>query len=132
MRYSGPQLLSSWLHVASAEATKLPAPSQARAVGPAELTVRRRCPVGSRTTGVATAQRGSARAGECHLVRGAGGSGPRIESTKLTWNELEQETGHSPNMRYSGPQLLSSWLHGASAVGKQAASPLASSGRWAR
>jgi hypothetical protein len=34
-------------------ATKLPAPSQARAVGPAELTVRRRCPVGSRTTGVA-------------------------------------------------------------------------------
>jgi hypothetical protein len=33
-------------------ATKLPAPSQARAVGPAELTVRRRCPVGSRTTGV--------------------------------------------------------------------------------
>jgi hypothetical protein len=34
-------------------ASKLPAPSQARAVGPAELTVRRRCPVGSRTTGVA-------------------------------------------------------------------------------
>jgi uncharacterized Fe-S cluster-containing radical SAM superfamily protein len=33
-------------------ATKLPAPSQARAVGPAELTVRRRCPVGSRTIGV--------------------------------------------------------------------------------
>jgi hypothetical protein len=53
MRYSGPQLLSSWLHGASAVATKLPAPSQARAVGPAELTVRRRCPVGSRTTGVA-------------------------------------------------------------------------------
>jgi hypothetical protein len=53
MRYSGPQLLSSWLHGASAGATKLPAPSQARAVGPAELTVRRRCPVGSRTTGVA-------------------------------------------------------------------------------
>jgi hypothetical protein len=52
MRYSGPQLLSSWLHGASAEATKLPAPSQARAVGPAELTVRRRCPVGSRTIGV--------------------------------------------------------------------------------
>jgi hypothetical protein len=42
MRYSGPQLLSSWLHGASAVATKLPAPSQARAVGPAELTVRRR------------------------------------------------------------------------------------------
>jgi hypothetical protein len=40
MRYSGPQLLSSWLHGASAVATKLPAPSQARAVGPAELTVR--------------------------------------------------------------------------------------------
>jgi hypothetical protein len=54
MRYSGPQLLSSWLHGASAEATKLPAPSQARVVGPAELTVRRRCPVGSRTIGVAT------------------------------------------------------------------------------
>jgi hypothetical protein len=54
MRYSGPQLLSSWLHGASAEATKLPAPSQARAVGPAELTVRRRCPCGSRTTGLAT------------------------------------------------------------------------------
>jgi hypothetical protein len=34
-------------------ASKLPAPSQARAVGPAELIVRRRCPVGSRTTGVA-------------------------------------------------------------------------------
>jgi hypothetical protein len=54
MRCSGPQLLSSWLHGASAEATKLPAPSQARAVGPAELTVRRRCPAGSRTIGVAT------------------------------------------------------------------------------
>jgi hypothetical protein len=27
-------------------------------------------------------------------------------------------------MRYSGPQLLSSWLHGASAVGNQAASSL--------
>jgi hypothetical protein len=53
MRYSGPQLLSSWLHGASAEATKLPSPSQARVVGPAELTVRRRCPVGSRTIGVA-------------------------------------------------------------------------------
>jgi hypothetical protein len=53
MRYSGPQLLSSWLHGASAEATKLPAPSQARAVGPAELIVRRRCLAGSRTTGVA-------------------------------------------------------------------------------
>jgi hypothetical protein len=52
MRYSGPQLLSSWLHGASAEATKLPAPSQARAVGAAELTVRRRCPVESRTIGV--------------------------------------------------------------------------------
>jgi hypothetical protein len=34
-------------------ATKLPSPSQARVVGPAELTVRRRCPAGSRTTGVA-------------------------------------------------------------------------------
>jgi hypothetical protein len=51
MRYSGPQLLSSWLHGAAPWATKLPAPSQARAVGPAELTVRRRCPGGSRTTG---------------------------------------------------------------------------------
>jgi hypothetical protein len=30
-----------------------------------------------------------------------------------------------PNMRYSGPQLLSSCLHGASAVGKQVASSLA-------
>jgi hypothetical protein len=38
----------------------------------------------------------------------------------------------SPNMRYSGPQLLSSWLHVASAVSNQAASSLASSGRWAR
>jgi hypothetical protein len=37
-----------------------------------------------------------------------------------------------PNKRYSGPQLLSAWLHGASAVGNQAASSLASSGRWAR
>jgi hypothetical protein len=64
MRYSGPQLLSSWLHGASAEATKLPAPSQARAVGPAELTVRRRCPVGSRTIGVGHAQRASRNTGE--------------------------------------------------------------------
>jgi hypothetical protein len=39
---------------------------------------------------------------------------------------------HRPNMRYSGPQLLSSWLHVASAMGNQAASSLASSGRWAR
>jgi hypothetical protein len=30
----------------------------------------------------------------------------------LDWNDLNT-TGHSPNMRYSGPQLLSSWLHGA-------------------
>jgi hypothetical protein len=37
-----------------------------------------------------------------------------------------------PNMRYSGPQLLSSCLHVASAVSNQAASSLASSGRWAR
>jgi hypothetical protein len=36
-----------------AEATKLPSPSQARVVGPAELTVRRRCPKGTRTIGVA-------------------------------------------------------------------------------
>jgi plasmid stabilization system protein ParE len=35
-------------------------------------------------------------------------------------------------VRYSGPQLLSSWLHGASAAGNQAASSLASSGRWGR
>jgi hypothetical protein len=33
-----------------------------------------------------------------------------------------------PNMRYSGPQLLSSCLHGASAVGKQAAISLAGLG----
>jgi hypothetical protein len=31
-------------------------------------------------------------------------------------------------MRYSGPQLLSSWLHGASAVSNQAAIPLAGLG----
>jgi hypothetical protein len=36
--------------------------------------------------------------------------------------------GHVPNMRYSGPQLLSSWLHVASAVGNQAASSLAGLG----
>jgi hypothetical protein len=33
-----------------------------------------------------------------------------------------------PNMRYSGPQLLSSWLHGANAVSNQAASSLAGLG----
>jgi hypothetical protein len=33
-----------------------------------------------------------------------------------------------PNMRYSGPQLLSSWLHVASAVSNQAAIPLAGLG----
>jgi hypothetical protein len=32
------------------------------------------------------------------------------------------------NMRYSGPQLLSSWLHGASAVSNQAAISLAGLG----
>jgi hypothetical protein len=74
MRYSGPQLLSSWLHVASAVATKLPAPSQARAVGPAELTVRRRCPVGSRTTGVAT--RNEDRQALARLVRDRGRTRP--------------------------------------------------------
>jgi hypothetical protein len=59
MRYSGPQLLSSWLHGASAVATKLPAPSQARAVGPAELTVRRRCltPCSERWVGFAGSTR---------------------------------------------------------------------------
>jgi hypothetical protein len=66
-------------------------------------------------------------------VRAAGTDRTKLESGKsLTWIEQEEETGHSPNMRYSGPQLLSSWLHGASAVGNQAASSLASSGRWAR
>jgi hypothetical protein len=34
----------------------------------------------------------------------------------------------TPNMRYSGPQLLSSWLHVASAVSNQAAIPLAELG----
>jgi hypothetical protein len=130
MRYSGPQLLSSWLHVASAVATKLPSPSQARVVGPAELTVRRRCPVGSRTTGVA--RRNEVRLALARLVRESGRDDKaKLESGKLLGSN-EEETGHSPNMRYSGPQLLSSWLHGASAVGNQAASSLASSGRWAR
>jgi hypothetical protein len=77
MRYSGPQLLSSWLHGASAEATKLPAPSQARAVGPAELTVRRRCPCGSRTTGVA--RRNEVRLALASLVR----ESDRDNKTKL-------------------------------------------------
>jgi hypothetical protein len=34
----------------------------------------------------------------------------------------------TPNMRYSGPQLLSSWLHVASAVSNQAAISLAGLG----
>jgi hypothetical protein len=54
MRYSGPQLLSSWLHGAAPRQPSCQLPRRARAVGPAELTVRRRCPVGSRTTGLAT------------------------------------------------------------------------------
>jgi hypothetical protein len=53
MRYSGPQLLSSWLHGAAPRQPSCHPPRRARVVGPAELTVRRRCPVGSRTTGVA-------------------------------------------------------------------------------
>jgi hypothetical protein len=47
---------------------------------------------------------------------------------QVVWNEQDEETGHSPNMRYSGPQLLSSWLHVASAVSNQAAIPLAELG----
>jgi hypothetical protein len=47
---------------------------------------------------------------------------------QVMWIEQEEETGHSPNMRYSGPQLLSSWLHVASAVSNQAASSLAGLG----
>jgi hypothetical protein len=77
MRYSGPQLLSSWLHGASAGATKLPAPSQARAVGPAELIVRRRCPAGSRTIGVA--KRNENRLALASLVR----ESDRDNKTKL-------------------------------------------------
>jgi hypothetical protein len=64
MRYSGPQLLSSWLHGASAEATKLPAPSQARVVGPAELTVRRRFSRRAQNRGVRLRDRGSVRTGD--------------------------------------------------------------------
>jgi hypothetical protein len=93
MRYSGPQLLSSWLHVASAEATKLPAPSQARAVGPAELTVRRRCPVGSRTTGVVDAQRASSSHWRGSSVRAVGETGPRLaQPADLEWFEHKQAT----------------------------------------
>jgi hypothetical protein len=62
-------------------ATKLPAPSQARAVGPAELTVRRRCPVGSRTTVVA--KRSEGRPALARLVRESGrGDGAKLEAHK--------------------------------------------------
>jgi TonB family protein len=40
MRYSGPQLLSSWLHGAAPRQPSCQLPRRARAVGPAELTVR--------------------------------------------------------------------------------------------
>jgi hypothetical protein len=53
MRYSGPQLLSSWLHGASAVGNQAASSLASSAVGAAELTVRRRCPDGSRTTGLA-------------------------------------------------------------------------------
>jgi hypothetical protein len=92
MRYSGPQLLSSWLHVASAEATKLPAPSQARAVGPAELIVRRRCPVGSRTTGLAT--RYEIRPALASLVRE---NARTDQASPTSGNQLEKnEIGNRP------------------------------------
>jgi predicted RNase H-like HicB family nuclease len=42
MRYSGPQLLSSWLHGAAPRQPSCQLPRRARAVGPAELAVRRR------------------------------------------------------------------------------------------
>ena len=41
VRYSGPQLLSSWLQGGAPGGNTLPAPSKARAVGAAELVVRR-------------------------------------------------------------------------------------------
>jgi hypothetical protein len=44
MRYSGPQLLSSWLHGAAPRQPSCQLPRRARAVGPAELTVRLRLP----------------------------------------------------------------------------------------
>jgi hypothetical protein len=103
-------------------ATKLPAPSQARAVGPAELAVRRRCPVGSRTTGVA--RRNEDRPALARLVRDrCRRDRAKFESCRAVWIEQEEETGHTPNMRYSGPQLLSSWLHGASAEATKLPAP---------
>jgi hypothetical protein len=62
----------------------------------------------------------------------------RLRSFDEKWDWTQGSAGSTsqgdtvPNMRYSGPQLLSSWLHVASAVSNQAAIPLASSGRWAR
>jgi hypothetical protein len=70
MRYSGPPTAVILAARRGAAATKLPAPSQARVVGPAELIVRRRCPVGSRTTGVAT--RNEVRQALARLVRDRG------------------------------------------------------------
>jgi hypothetical protein len=130
MRYSGPQLLSSWLHGASAEATKLPAPSQARAVGPAELTVRRRCPVGSRTTDLAT--RYEIRLALAGMVRESGrgdraklGSGKSIGSNKKRKQATRLTCATAdPNCCHLGCT--------ARRRGNQAASSLASSGRWAR
>jgi hypothetical protein len=73
------------------------------------------------------AQRGSACTHEV-CSREQQGQQDQARAGQVARIEQEKETGHSPNMRYSGPQLLSSWLHGASAVGNQAANSLAGLG----
>jgi hypothetical protein len=108
----------------------MPAPSQARAVGPAELTVRRRCPVGSRTIGVVALNedretlawfvRENARTDQAKLesCKPIGPNKKRKQATRLTCATAD------PNCCHLGCT--------ARRRGNQAAIPLASSGRWAR
>jgi hypothetical protein len=92
MRYSGPQLLSSWLHGAAPRQPSCQLPRRARAVGPAELIVRRRCPCGSRTTGVA--RRNEDRETLARVVR----ENARTDQARFgTVNQLEtNEIGNRP------------------------------------
>jgi hypothetical protein len=59
----------------------MPAPSQARVVGPAELIVRRRCPVGSRTIGV-VALNEHRQALACEVRENGRGDRAKLESVK--------------------------------------------------
>jgi hypothetical protein len=112
-------------------ATKLPAPSQARAVGPAELTARLSTGLGR--VGTNKVDEAAIR-NELLSELGMSAKDPCQVSVKLRrltqGEEIEMFTrnGVPPNSRCSGPVLLSSWVQIASLRSAAPKTPVPSQG----